>query len=330
MKTDATMKLSRRSLMAGSAAAILAAPDSQADDYPARVIRIVVPFAAGGGSDIVARLIADGLTRRLHGPVIVENKPGAGAVIGADFVAKAPPDGYTLLFATPGPQILNPYLMPSLPYSPKDFAGVATLLNSVNLMVVANAVPAKSVAELIDYAKTNPGKLNFASSGVGTSSHLAGELFKAMAGVEITHVPYRGNALVIQDLLSGNVQISIDAISALSPQAKSGAVRALGVAAPARSNILPEVPTIAETLPGYDASSINYIAARTGTPAPIIARLNREINAIMAEPAVHDRIVELGLIPISETPAALETRIVEEQGKWKKVIETMATPGGAK
>jgi len=323
------MRPSRRSLLAGSAAAIFAdalAPRvARADDYPSRVIRIIVPFAAGGGSDIVARLIADGLTRRLHGTVIVENKPGAGAVIGADFVAKAPPDGYTLLFATPGPQILNPYLLPSLPYDPKDFAGVAMLLKSVNLMVVANSVPAQSVAALIAYAKANPGKLNFASSGVGTSSHLAGELFKSMAGIDITHVPYRGNALVIQDLLSGNVQISIDAISALSPQAKSGAVRALGVAAPERSTILPDVPTISETLPGYDASSINYIAVRAGTPAALIARLNHEINAIMAEPAVHERIVALGLIPVSETPADLEKRISEEQTKWKKVIEAMTT-----
>jgi len=324
------MTLSRRSLLAASAATVLATPNARADDYPSRVIRIIVPFAAGGGSDIVARLIADGLTRHLRATVIVENKPGAGAVIGADFVAKAAPDGYTLLFATPGPQIINPYLMPSLPYDPAAFTGVAMLLKSVNLMVVAQNVPAKSVAELIDYAKANPGKLNFASSGVGTSSHLAGELFKAMAGIDITHVPYRGNALVIQDLLGGNVQISIDAISALSPLAKSGAVRALGIAAPERSNVLPDVPTIAETLPGYDASSINYISVRAGTPAAIVERLNGEINAIMAEPAVHDRIVELGLIPISETPAALEKRISEEQSKWKKVIEAMATSGGAK
>ena len=324
------MMLSRRSLLAASAAAVLAAHTARADDYPSRVVRIIVPFAAGGGSDIVARLIADGLTRRLRATVIVENKPGAGAVIGADFVAKATPDGYTLLFATPGPQILNSYLMPSLPYDPKDFAGVAMLLKSVNLMVVANTVPAKSVAALIEYAKANPGKLNFASSGVGTSSHLAGELFKAMAGIDITHVPYRGNALVIQDLLAGNVQISIDAISALSPLAKSGAVRALGVAAPERSNVLPDVPTIAETLPGYDASSINYIAVRGGTPAAIVARLNAEINAIMAEPAVHDRIVALGLVPISETSAALEQRISQEQSKWKKVIDAMATPGGTR
>jgi len=284
-----------------------------------------VPFAAGGGSDIVARLVGDRLGKRLQQTVIVENKPGAGAIIGADIVAKSAPDGYTLLFATPGPQILNPHLIKSLPYDPKDFAGFSTLLKSVNLMVVSQNVPVKSVRELIDYAKANPGKLNFASSGVGTSSHLAGELFKSMADIDITHVPYRGNAVVIQDLLAGNVQISIDAISALSPQAKSGALRALGIAAPERSSILPDVPTIAETLPGYDASSINYISVRAGTPASIIARLNSEINAIMAEPQVHDRIVELGLIPIAETPAALENRISEEQKKWKKVIDQMPT-----
>jgi len=180
------------------------------------------------------------------------------------------------------------------------------------------------VRELIDYAKTNPGKLNFASSGIGTSSHLAGELFKSMAGIEITHVPYRGNALALQDVMAGTVQISIDAISALLPHARSGALRALGVAAPERSVVLPEVPTIAETLPGYDASSINYISAPAGTPAPIVERLNHEINAVMAEAEVRDRLVELGLVPITESIADLEKRISAESEKWKTVIEQMS------
>jgi tripartite-type tricarboxylate transporter receptor subunit TctC len=317
------MKPNRRTVLAASAAAILMPRSVLAQSYPSRVIRIIVPFAAGGGSDIVARLLGDHLGKRLQQTVIIENKPGAGAVIGADSVAKSAPDGYTLLFATPGPQILNPYLMKSLPYDPKDFAGVAMLLKSVNLMVVNPNLPAKTVRELVDHAKANPGKLNFASSGIGTSSHLAGELFKSMANIDITHVPYRGNALALQDLLAGNVEIAIDAISALLPHAKSGALRALGVAAPERSAILPDVPTIAETLPGYDASSINYISVRAGTPAPIIERLNVEINAIMTDPAVRDRIVELGLIPITESPAALEKRISNESEKWKKVIEQM-------
>ena len=317
------MTPTRRTILAASAAAVVMPRSVLAQPYPARIIRIIVPFAAGGGSDIVARLIADHLGKRLQQTVIVENKPGAGAVIGADSVAKSAPDGYTLLFATPGPQILNPFLMKSLPYDPKDFAGVAMLLKSVNLMVVNPNVPAKTVRELIDYARANPGKLNFASSGIGTSSHLAGELFKSMANIDITHVPYRGNALALQDLLAGNVELAIDAISALLPHARSGALRALGVAAPERSAILPDVPTLAETLPGYDASSINYISVRAGTPAPIIDRLNVEINAIMADPAVRDRIVELGLIPISESPAALEKRISEESERWKRVIEQM-------
>jgi tripartite-type tricarboxylate transporter receptor subunit TctC len=317
-----SMTLSRRTLLT-AATALLVPADARAQPYPSRIIRIVVPFAAGGGSDIVARLVGDRLGKRLQQTVIVENKPGAGAIIGADSVAKSAPDGYTLLFATPGPQILNPYLTKSLPYDPKDFAGVAMLLKSVNLMVVGHSVPANTVRELIDYAKANPGKLNFASSGIGTSSHLAGELFKSMANIEITHVPYRGNALALQDVLAGTVQISIDAISALLPHARSGALRALGIAAPDRSAILPEVPTIAETLPGYDASSINYISAPAGTPAPIIERLNHEINAVMAEADVRDRLVELGLIPISESPADLEKRISEESEKWRKVIEQM-------
>jgi len=318
------MTLSRRTLLTAGAAALFIPADARAQPYPSRIIRIVVPFAAGGGSDIVARLIGDRLSKRLQQTVIIENKPGAGAIIGADSVAKSAPDGYTLLFATPGPQILNPYLIKSLPYDPKDFAGVATLLKSVNLMVVSPSVPAKTVRELIDYAKTNPGKLNFASSGIGTSSHLAGELFKSMAGIEITHVPYRGNALALQDVMAGTVQISIDAISALLPHARSGGLRALGVAAPERSVVLPEVPTIAETLPGYDASSINYISAPAGTPEPIVERLNHEINAVMAEADVRDRLVELGLVPITESIADLEKRISAESEKWKTVIEQMS------
>ena len=318
------MTLSRRTLLTAGAAALFIPADAWAQPYPSRIIRIVVPFAPGGGSDIVARLVGDRLSKRLQQTVIIENKPGAGAIIGADSVAKSAPDGYTLLFATPGPQILNPYLIKSLPYDPKDFAGVATLLKSVNLMVVSPNVPAKTVRELIDYAKTNPGKLNFASSGIGTSSHLAGELFKSMAGIEITHVPYRGNALALQDVMAGTVQISIDAISALLPHARSGALRALGVAAPERSVVLPEVPTIAETLPGYDASSINYISAPAGTPAPIVERLNHEINAVMAEAEVRDHLVELGLVPITESIADLEKRISAESEKWKTVIEQMS------
>ena len=317
------MTLNRRTLLTAGAAALVIPADALAQPYPSRIIRIIVPFAAGGGSDIVARLVGDRLSKRLQQTVIIENKPGAGAIIGADSVAKSPPDGYTLLFATPGPQILNPHLVKSLPYDPKDFAGVATLLKSVNLMVVSPTVPAKTVRELIDYAKANPGKLNFASSGIGTSSHLAGELFKSMANIDITHVPYRGNALALQDVVAGTVQITIDAISVLLPHARSGALRALGVAAPERSIAAPEVPTIAETLPGYDASSINYISVPAGTPAPIIERLNREINAVMAETDVRDRIVELGLVLITESSADLEKRISEESEKWKKVIEKM-------
>ena len=313
---------------AACAAAALAAPRAFAignPSYPSRNVKWVVPYAPGGATDVLSRLICQRLSDRLGQTFVVENKPGAGSNIGTQAVITSAPDGYTLLLTSTA-NAINASFDPALPFDfAKGIAPVAGVARIPLVLVVNNDLPVKSVADFIAYAKANPGKMSIASSGIGTSLHLSGELFKSMAGIDITHVPYRGNALVIQDLLSGNVQISIDAISALSPQAKSGAVRALGVAAPERSTILPDVPTISETLPGYDASSINYIAVRAGTPAALIARLNHEINAIMAEPAVHERIVALGLIPVSETPADLEKRISEEQTKWKKVIEAMTT-----
>jgi tripartite-type tricarboxylate transporter receptor subunit TctC len=295
-----------------------------AQTYPAQQIRFIVPFAAGGGSDILARIISEPLAKRLGQPIVVENKPGAGATLGADLVAKSPPDGYTWLFTTAGPQITNPYLMPRLPYDPfRDFAPVAMLARSVNVLVVTPGLPVNSVRELIDYAKANPGKLNFSSSGIGASSHLAGELFKQVAGVDIVHVPYKGTGPSTTDLLSGNVHMAIDSASTLLPHIQAGRLRALGFATPDRQPAMPELGLVADTLPGFDGSSINYISVPAGTPQAIIDLINRETAVVQSDRDIAKRLTDLAIAPIIESPAALATRIAQEQQKWKRVIEGM-------
>jgi tripartite-type tricarboxylate transporter receptor subunit TctC len=314
-----------KALPIGAVLAALTNGTAYAQGYPTQQIRLVVPFAAGGGSDLLARIIAEPLSKSLGQPIVVENKPGGGATIAADLVAKSAPDGYTWLFTTAGPQITNPYLMGQLPYDPfKDFAPVAMLAKSVNVLVVHPGVPAKTVRELIDYARANPGKLNFSSSGIGASSHLAGELFKQLAEVDIIHVPYRGTGPSTTDLLAGNVHMAIDSASTLLPHIKSGGLRALGFATLERQPALPDLPTIADTLPGFDGSSINYLSVAAGTPQPIIERLNHEVEVVLSDRDIARRMTELAIAPIVETPAQLAQRIADEQQKWKRVIERMA------
>jgi tripartite-type tricarboxylate transporter receptor subunit TctC len=304
------------------AALVAFAAPASAQNYPQQPIKLIVPFAPGGGSDILARILGEPLAKRLGQPVVIENKPGGGATIGADIVAKSSPDGYTILLTTPGPQITNPYLMPKLPYDPnRDLLPVVMLVKAVNVLVVTPSLPVKSVAELIAYAKTNPGKLNFSSSGVGASSHLSGELFKMMAGIDIVHVPYRGSGPSIADILSGNIQMSIDTVSTMLPHIQSGGMRALAVASSEKNPTLPDLPTIAETLPGFDGSSINYISAPAGTPQAIVDRLNREFNAALTDPDVVQRMITAGMTPVVETQADLIKRVKDEQMKWRKVIE---------
>ena len=305
--------------LAGLAGATVAQAQT---DFPSKAIKIVVPFAPGGAADTTARLLSEPLAKKLGQPVIVENKPGGGATVGASYVVNAPADGYTLLYTTPGPQITNPYLMAKLPYDPdRDLVPVTRLSWFPNVLVINPKLPINSVAELIAYARKNPGKVNFGSAGIGASSHLAGELFKAEAKVDITHVPYKGTGQAVQDLVAGNLQMVIDSLSVYLPYIKSGQVRAIGIAMPQRSPLLPDVPPIADQLKGFDATAVNYLSAPAGTPAPVINKLNQAIVEIMADPALQERMIGMGMIPKTSTPEEMAREVKAEQIKWKKVIQ---------
>jgi tripartite-type tricarboxylate transporter receptor subunit TctC len=256
-------------------------------------------------------------------PVVVENRPGGGATLGAQMVARAAPDGHTLLYGTPGPQIINPHLMRSVPYDPvKDFAPVSGYKRAPNLLAVHPSVPARDVAELVALAKARPGTLTFASSGIGSSSHLAGEMLKYLGGIDITHVPYRGTGPAMTDLLGGTVSMALDTLSILLPPSRAGSLRALGVTTPQRSRLVPELPALAETLPGFDAAPFNYIAAPGGTPASIVARLNEAIVGILNDPAYRARMEALGEEATPSSPEELAATIAAASARWKQVIES--------
>ena len=314
------MRLSRRTLLA--APAVLALP-AQAQSFPNRPLRLVVPFAAGGSADASARMLAEPMGVALGQPVVVENRPGGGATIGAQAVARATPDGHTLLYGTPGPQIINPHLMRNLPYDPvKDFAPVSGYKRAPNLLAIHPALPVQDVAGLIALAKARPGELTFASSGIGSSSHLAGEMLKFMAQIDITHVPYRGTGPALTDLMGGTVSMALDTMSILLPPSRAGTLRALAVTTPERSPQAPDVPALAETLPGFDAAPFNYIAAPAGTPASVIARLNSVIVTILNDPAYRARMEVMGEEATPSTPEALAATIAAESARWKQVIDS--------
>jgi tripartite-type tricarboxylate transporter receptor subunit TctC len=292
------------------------------DQYPNHAIKMVVPFAPGGAADATARMVSEVLTKRLGQPVIVDNKPGGGATTGAAYVVNSPADGYTLLYTTPGPQITNPYLMKGkLPYSPNSLVPVSRIAWIPSVLVINPKVPANTVQELIVYAQKNPGKIFYGSAGIGASSHLSGELFKRMAQIDITHVPYKGTGQVIQDLLSGNVQMSIDSLSVYLPYIKSGQLRALGIAMPQRSPALPDLAPVSDQIKDFDATPVNYLTVKIGTPADIITKLNHELVLALTDASLQDRMEKLGLFPKSSTPEAMAQEIISEGAKWKRVIE---------
>jgi tripartite-type tricarboxylate transporter receptor subunit TctC len=304
------------------AAVLVAGPTTAASDYPSRPVRWIVGYPAGGTTDIVARLIGHWLSERLGQQFIIENKPGAGNNIGTEAMINSPPDGYTALLTNPA-NAINATLYQRLSFNfMRDTAPVAGFMRVPNVMEVNPKVPTNSVAEFIAYAKANPGKINWASSGNGTSVHLSGELFKIMTGIDLTHVPYRGSAPALTDMISGTVQVMFDNMPSSLPHIQAGTLRALGVTTAARSDALPNVPTVAETVPGYEASAFFGMSMPKGTPAEVIEKLNKEINAGLADPGVKARLAELGGILMPGTPAQFGQVIAEETEKWAKVIKT--------
>jgi len=296
----------------GSAAAL---------DYPTRPVRWVVPYTPGGGTDITARIMAQWLSERLGQQFVIENKPGAGNNIGTETVVHSPPDGYTLLLVNPA-NAINATLYPKLSFNfLRDIVPVGGVMRVPNVMEVNPDVPAKTVAEFIAYAKANPGKVNWATSGNGTSVHLSGELFKLMTGVQMANIPYKGSAPALTDLIAGTVQVIFDNMPPSLPHIRAGKLRALAVTTATRSDALPDVPTVAETVPGYEASAFYGMGVPKGTPPEIIDKLNKEINAALADPNVKARLADLGGMLIAGSPADFGKLVAAETEKWAKVIK---------
>jgi tripartite-type tricarboxylate transporter receptor subunit TctC len=293
----------------------------RATEYPSRAVRVIVGFPAGGPTDIVARIVAQSLSERLGQQFIVENRPGAGSNIATQAVITSPPDGYTLLLVSP-PHAINATLYRKLPYNfLQEIVPVAGLANGPNVMEVHPSVPARTVAEFIAYAKANPGKVHFASAGNGTTIHLSGELFMAMTGVKMQHVPYRGSAPALTDMISGQVQVMFDNVLSSIPHLQSGALRPLAVTSRERLETLPDVPALAESVPGYETGTWWGIGAPQGTPAEIVDKLNRETNAILAEPKIKTRFAELGSAPLVLTPSEFGKFLADETEKWARAVK---------
>jgi len=309
-------------LAAGAAALPAVSRVAKAQAYPSRPVRIIVGFAAGGPADLVARLIAQRLSERLGQPFVVENRTGAATNIATEAVVRAAPDGYMLLFVT-ATNAINTTLYEKLSFNlSRDVAPVASLIRAPSVLEVNPSVPAKTVPEFIAYAKANPGKLTMASSGIGTPSHVFGELFKVMTGVNLMHVPYRGAAPTASDLLAGQVQVFFDPMANSIAYIKAGKVRALAITSAKRSEALPDVPSVSEFVPGYEASFWFGVGAPKATPDEIVDKLNKEVNAALDDPKMKTRLLDLGGAPMPMTPADFGKFIADETEKWGKVIKS--------
>lgn len=301
--------------------ALLAPSARAADEYPVRPVRFIVGYPPGGSTDVLARIMGDYLSRKLGQQFVIENRPGAGNNIGTDAVVKAEPDGYTVLLVNPANGI-NATLYKKLPFNfIRDIAPVGGFVRVPNVMEINPDVPAKTIAEFVAYAKANPGKINMASSGLGTSVHLSGELFQFMTGIKMVHVPYRGAGPALTDLMAGQVQVLFDNLPSSIEHIKAGKLRALGVTTEQRNPALPDVPPVRETVPGYEASAWFGMGAPKGTPRPVIEKLNAAINEALKDPEMQKKLSDLGGTPIAGTPEDFGKVIAAETEKWRKVVE---------
>lgn len=321
--------MTHRSRFAAAAFAVLSAllpavlsNAAAAETYPSKPIRLILPFTTGGATDVMARALGEKLRTRLGQPIIVENKPGAGTMLASQYVAKSPADGYTLLMAASSLGIA-PAIYSKVDYDPiKDFTPVTLVASVVHVLEVNASLPVKSVKELVDYLKANPDKLSYGSTGSGTSTHLEAELFKSMAGVKMTHIPYKGSSPALTDLVGGQIEVMFDAYASSGPFIKQGKLRALAVTTAKRSATAPDLPTVAESgLPGYEAMPWLGLVAPAGTPAPIVARLHREVGEVLKDPEIRARFKDLGLDIVGNTPEEFAHFIRQDVAKWARVVK---------
>jgi len=316
------IRFSQIARIAIAASCLTIAAVAGAADYPVRPVRWVVPYPPAGTTDVLARIIAQWLSEKMGQQFIVENKPGAGNNIGTEFVLNAPPDGYTMLLVNPANGI-NATLYKNLPFNfVRDIQPVAGLVRTPNVMEVTNSLPVKTVAEFIAYCKANPGKINMASSGSGTSVHLSGELFKYMTGCDMVHVPYKGAGPALTDLIGGQVHVLFDNLPSSAAHIRSGRIRALAVTSAQREPSMPDLPTVAETVPGYEATAWFGIGMPKGTPREIVDKVNAEVNRALADPKMRERLAELGGRPMPGSPEDFGKVIAAETDKWAKVVIT--------
>ncbi|MFM2240718.1 MAG: hypothetical protein RJA69_2092 [Pseudomonadota bacterium] len=292
-----------------------------AQPYPSKTVRLLVPFPAGGATDIFARALSQKLPEKLGAAVVIENRPGAGGTLGSDLAAKSAADGYTVLLATTSTHTIGPLFSNRLPYDAvRDFTPIVHVGNAANIMLVPNTAPANNLKEWIAYAKANPGRLNYASSGNGTIVQLTAELFKAETNVFVVHIPYKGTALSIPDLVSGKVDVLFDSLPSGMPHVKEGRLRALGVTSLKRSPLVPELPAIAETVPGYESVTWFGMFGPKGLPADIVSKLNTAVNQTLADPEVKEKLARLGIEPVGGTSSEFTAMLARESGKWRQII----------
>ncbi|AMN38614.1 Bug family tripartite tricarboxylate transporter substrate binding protein [Rhodoplanes sp. Z2-YC6860] len=310
------------SLLALALTLPLAASMARADDYPNKPIKIIVPYAAGGGTDIVARIVALKLQEKWGQAAVVENRAGAGGNVGAEVVFNAPPDGYTLLFTAQGPLVVNQYLFDKIPYEPEKFTPISLVMVAYSALLANPKLPAKDLKELIAYAKANPGKLNYASQGIGTAAHLIAELFKSMAGVQINHVPYRGSGPALNDLVAGHVDLMFGELAPSYQYIQSGQLRALAVSSETRIANLPDVPAVTEVVPGFKVTSWWCMVGPPNMPADLTSKISSAVGEVMREAEVKDRLSGMSMVSTGSSPAELSKFIDEEAKRWGDVIRT--------